>query len=93
MKATLPMEKMRFASCARVARLLKILPEAARRAEDGEAFLIFPAVRNFGDDFTQATTININLTRREIFRGKVSLRKNQTNKTDLEERTQPAPNP
>jgi hypothetical protein len=98
MKATLPMEKMRFASCARVARLLKILPEAARRAVDGEAlFLNFPAVRNFSDDFTQVTTSNnINLTRREIFRGKVSLRKNQQNnqqnKTDLEERTQPAPN-
>jgi hypothetical protein len=93
MKATLPMEKMRFASCARVARLLKILPEAARRAVDGEAFLIFPAVRNFGDDFTQATMSKINLTRREIFRGKVSQWKNQQNKTDLEERTQPAPNP
>jgi hypothetical protein len=92
MKATLPMEKMRFASCARVARLLKILPEAARRAVDGEAlFLNFPAVRNFSDDFTQATMSKINLTRREIFRGKVSLRKNQPNKTDLEERTQPAP--
>jgi hypothetical protein len=91
MKATFPMQKMRFASCARVARLLKILPEAARRAVDGEAFLIFPAVRNFSDGFTQATTSKINLTRREIFRGKVSLRKNQTNKTDLEERTQPAP--
>jgi hypothetical protein len=34
----------------------------------------------------------MNLTRREIFRGKVSLWKNQPNKTDLEERTQPAPN-
>ena len=93
MKATFPMEKMRFASCARVARLLKILPEAARRAVDGEAFLIFPAVRNFGDDFAQATMSKINLTRSEIFRGKVSQRKNQPNKTDLEERTQPAPNP
>ena len=91
MKATLPMEKMRFASCARVARLLKILPEAARRAVDGEAFLIFHAAGNSGDDFTQATMNKMNLTRREIFRGKVSLRKNQPNKTDLEERTQPAP--
>jgi len=31
-----------------------------------------------------------NLTRREIFRGKISLRKNQHN-NDLEERTRPAP--
>ena len=91
MKATLTLEKMRFASCMRVARLLMILPEAARRAVDGEAFLIFPAVRNFSDDFTQATINKMNLTRREIFRGKVSVRKNQQNKTDLEERTQPAP--
>jgi hypothetical protein len=34
----------------------------------------------------------MNLTRHEIFRGKISLRKNQTNKTDLEERTPTAPN-
>jgi hypothetical protein len=93
MKAILPMQKMRFASCARVTRLLQILPEAARRAVDGEAFLIFPTVGNSVGVFTQATMSKINLTRREIFRGKVSLRKNQQNKTDLEERTQPAPNP
>jgi hypothetical protein len=87
------MQKMRFASCLRVARLLKILPEAARRAVDGEAlFLNFPVVRNFGDDFAQATMSKINLTRSEIFRGKVSQRKNQPNKTDLEERTLTAPN-
>jgi hypothetical protein len=95
MKATFPMQKMRFASCARVTRLLQILPEAARRAVDGEMFLTFPVGRNFGDDLTQATMSKINLTRREIFRGKVSLRQNQPNqqnKTDLEERTQPAPN-
>jgi hypothetical protein len=91
MKATLPMEKMRFASCARVARLLKILPEAARRAVDGEAFLIFPAGLYFNGDFRPTPMNKINLTCREIFRGKVSQRKNQPNKTDLEERTQPAP--
>jgi len=73
-KATLPMEKMRFASCLRVARLLMILPEAVRRN-------CVPLPMN-----------KMNLTRREIFRGKVSLWKNQPNKTDLEERTQPAPN-
>jgi hypothetical protein len=93
MKATLPMEKMRFASCLRVARLLMILPEAARRAVDGEAlFLNFPAARNFSGGFTQAKADKINLTRSEIFRGKISQRKNQPNKTDLEERTLQAPN-
>ena len=94
MKATLALEKMRFASCVRVARLLMILPEAARRTMDGEVlFSNFPAGRNFGDDFTQATMNKMNLTRHEIFRGKVSLRKNQPNQTDLEERTLTAPNP
>jgi hypothetical protein len=92
MKAILPMEKMCFASCVRVARLLKILPEAARRAVDGEVFLTFPVGRVSGDDFTQATMNVNNLTRRGIFRGKISQRKNQPNITDLEERTQFAPN-
>jgi len=92
MKATFPMEKMRFESCLRVSRLLMILPEAARRAVDGEAFLIFPAIRNFDGGFTPATTNNANLNRSGIFRGKISQRKNQPNITDLEERTQPAPN-
>jgi len=90
MKATLPTEKMRFASCARVARLLMILPEAARRAVDGGAFLI-PALLKFSGDSSPAPMNKINLTRHEIFRGKISQRKAQTNKTDLEERTQPAP--
>jgi hypothetical protein len=75
MKTTLALQKMRFASCLRVARLLMILPEAARR------------------DCVALPMNKMNLTRREIFRGKVSLRKNQPNKTDLEERTQSAPNP
>ena len=92
MKATLPMEKMRFASCARVARLLKILPEAARRAVDGGVFLTFPAGRNFSAAFPQATMNKKNLTRRGIFRGKISRRKNQTKNNRLEERTPPAPN-
>jgi hypothetical protein len=92
MKATLPMEKMRFASCVRVTRLLQILPDAARRTLDGGAFLIFPAVTNFRGGFTPATMNNANLNRSGIFRGKISQRKNQPNITDLEERTQPAPN-
>jgi hypothetical protein len=44
-----------------------------------------------GRNFVPLPMNKINLTRREIFRGKISLRKNQTKKTDLEERTQPAP--
>jgi len=92
MKATFPMQKMRFASCVRVTRLLQILPEAARRAVDGEAFLIFPAISSFGDGFTQATMNKKNLTRGGIFRGKISQRKTQTNKNRLEERTLSAPN-
>jgi hypothetical protein len=92
MKAIFPMQKMRFASCARVARLLKIQPEAARRTVDGEVFLNFPVGRVSGDDFTQATMNKNNLTCREIFRGKISQRKNQQIITDLEERTQSAPN-
>jgi hypothetical protein len=93
MKPTLPMQKMRFASCLRVARLLMILPEAARRAANSEAFLMFHAFRNFSGDSRLAPMNKINLTRQEIFRGKISQRKTQHNKTDLEERTQPAPNP
>src|SRR5882724_8530287 len=75
MKATFPMQKMRFASCFRVTRLLQILPEMT------------------GRNFVPLPVNKMNLTRREIFRGKVSLRKNQTNQTDLEDMTQPAPNP
>jgi len=92
MKAALTLNKMRFASCTRVARLLRILPEAARPALDGGEFLIFSAGRNFDDGFTQATMNKMNLTRHEVFRGKISRRKNQTNQTDLEERTLLAPN-
>jgi len=85
------MEKVRFASCVRAARLLMILPEPARRAADGEAFLIPPAFLNFSGDFRLAPMNGKNLTRHEIFRGKISQRQTQTNKSDLEERTQPAP--
>ena len=59
--------------------------------DDGE-FLIFPAGRNFGCGLMPVTMNNMYLTRHEIFRGKFSQRKNQTNQTDLEERTLLAPN-
>jgi len=48
----------------------------------------FSASSHFRDDFTPPTTGDI-LTRHEIFRGKVSRRKNQKPKYNLEERTQP----
>jgi hypothetical protein len=73
MKTTRALKKMSFASCMRMARLLKILPEVA-----GQDSVLWPMNK-------------INLTRREIFRGKILRRKNQNNQTDLEERTQPAP--
>jgi hypothetical protein len=57
----------------------------------GESFFIFPAGRNFGDAFAQTIMNKKNLTCREVFRGKISQRKNQTNQTDLEERTLLAP--
>jgi hypothetical protein len=44
-------------------------------------------------DFVSPLMNKINLTCRGIFRGKISLQKNQNNKSDLEERTLRAPNP
>jgi hypothetical protein len=77
----------RFVSCARGAALLKILVAAARRAKAGETFLFFPAGFNFSDGFRPIPMNKKSLTRRGIFRGKISQRKNQNQKTHLEERT------
>ena len=82
----------RFVSCVRVPGLLRILPEAAGCTKAGGTFLISPVGFGFSDDFKPTLPDANNLTRCGIFRGKVSLWKNQPNKTDLEERTQPAPN-
>jgi hypothetical protein len=84
---------MRFASCVRGAGLIKILSQVARRAMDGEGLSVFSAGKRFTDDFKPAVKDRNNLTRRGIFRGKISRRKTQTNKNRLEERTPPAPNP
>ena len=43
--------------------------------------------------FNSVLMNKVNLTRREIFRGKISRRKNQNIQTHLEERTLTAPNP
>jgi hypothetical protein len=44
-------------------------------------------------NFLSSLMNQMNLTRSEVFRGKISPRKNQTKQTDLEERTRLAPNP
>jgi hypothetical protein len=82
----------RFAPCLRGAGLIKIKTEAARRAMGGDGLSVLSAEKRFTDDFTPAVMGKNNLTRRGIFRGKVSRRKTRTNKNRLEERTPPAPN-
>jgi hypothetical protein len=74
MKTALTLNKMRFASCMRVTRLLQLFPDVT------------------ADNFIPLPVNKMNLTRCGIFRGKISSRKDQQNKTDLEERTQLAPN-
>ena len=90
---TLPLDKNevltgRFAPCTSGLRLLITLVEAARRAMAGGVF-VSPAGLKFCDAFSLSPMNKKNLTRREICRGKISLRKKSTN---LEERTQSAPN-
>jgi len=79
-----------FAACTRGTWLLIFLPEAARRATanglSGESG--FSAGCHFRGDFTPLMSKNI-LTRCEIFRGKISRRKNQNKNNRLEERTHP----
>jgi hypothetical protein len=57
-----------------------------------DATMLKDFVEIAGDNFVSALIKKMNLTRGEIFRGKVSARKNQLNTTDLEERTPRAPN-
>jgi hypothetical protein len=82
----------RFVSCVDDAGLLKILSPAASHLFGKKAHPVFPAGFIFTDAFNPAPAGKINLTRGGIFRGKVSQRKNQTNKNRLEERTPSAPN-
>jgi hypothetical protein len=91
MKASRTLNKICFAPCANGVALLKILLAAARRARTGEMLLIFPAGLVFSGDFRPKPVSKMNLTRRGIFRGKVSQRQYQPNQTNLEERTQTAP--
>ena len=78
----------RFAPCTSGLRLLITLAAAARRARAGGVFGS-PAGLKFCGAFNPPPMNKMNLTRREICRGKISLR---TKSTNLEERTPSAPN-
>jgi hypothetical protein len=77
----------RFAPCTSGLCLLITLAQAARRATAG-GVLVSPAGLNFCDDFSPNLMNKMNLVRRGICRGRISLRKKSTH---LEERTQSAP--
>jgi len=66
----------RFASCTGSLWLLITLPEAARRAMAGGVF-VSPAGSEFCDDFSPTPMNKMNLVRRGICRGIISLQKNQ----------------
>jgi hypothetical protein len=58
-----------------------------------DASMLKDFVEIAGDHFISVLIRKMNLTRSEIFRGKISSRNNQQNQNDLEERTLTAPNP
>jgi hypothetical protein len=96
MKMSLALNKMRFVSCAHVIALLQTL---VKRAAAGGKILhsdvcpVFEYFQNHQPRVSAQWPMNkMNLNHREIFRGKISLWKDQINQTDLEERTQSAPN-
>ncbi|MGB7747221.1 MAG: hypothetical protein WBN75_08035 [Verrucomicrobiia bacterium] len=78
----------RFAPCASGFRLLITLAQAARHAMAGGVF-VSPAGLKICDAISPMPMNKMNLVRRGICRGRISLRKKSTH---LEERTQPAPN-
>jgi hypothetical protein len=88
MKPPIPLNKLRFASCAKGAGLLKTLGAAAGRVRTGGTVSISPDGGTFSDDFRPAPMNRNNLTSRGICRGKISQRNNQNH---LEERTPTAP--
>lgn len=57
-----------------------------------DATMLKDFVEIAGEHFVSALIKKMNLTRAEIFRGKISTWQNQLNTTDLEERTRTAPN-
>jgi hypothetical protein len=93
-KMTLTLDKIavwtgRFAPCTSGLCLLITLAQAARRAMAGGVF-VSPAGLKFCDDFSPNLMNKMNLVRRGICRGRISLRK-KSKSTHLEERTQSAP--
>jgi hypothetical protein len=80
----------RIAPCAGGLWLLITLAQAARRAMAGGVF-VSPAGLIICDDFSPMPINKMNLVRRGICRGRISLRK-KSKLTNLEERTQSAPN-
>jgi hypothetical protein len=88
MKTPQALNNLRFASCNGGLRLLITLSEAVRRAVAGGVFVSSAGLKCC-DAFSPSPMNKMNLTRREICRGMISLRKKSTN---LEERTQSAPN-
>jgi len=82
----------RFVSCAGGVRLIMILAQAVKRIGKQNAPPVFPDGRQFTCNSKPSLTSENNLIRSEIFRGKISQRKDQNNKKRLEERTLPAPN-
>ena len=79
-------------SCVGGGGLLKILPQAAGCALAGGTFIFSPVGFGFSDDSRPALPVGSNLTRCEIFRGKIPQPTTQNNKNRLEERTPLAPN-
>jgi hypothetical protein len=77
----------RFASCTGGLCLLITLAQAARRAMAGGMFVSTGGLK-YCDDFSPNLMNKMNLVRRGICRGRISLRKKSTH---LEERTQSAP--
>jgi hypothetical protein len=78
MKSLKNIAENRFAACRKSRRLIIFSTEAVRRAMTGSLFteFHFSVGRHFRDDSTSPIA-GTNLTRHEIFRGKVSWRKNQ----------------
>ncbi|MGA2242739.1 MAG: hypothetical protein ABSH11_12010 [Verrucomicrobiota bacterium] len=76
MKAAPTLNNLRFAPCTSGLRLLITLVAAARHAMAGGVFVL-PAGLKFCEAFGLSPMNKMNLTRRGICRGKISLRKNQ----------------
>jgi hypothetical protein len=76
MKTAQTLNNLRFAPCAGGPGLLITLSKAARRTMAGGVF-VSPAGLKFCDDFSPTLMNKMNLARRGICRGIISLRKNQ----------------